>query len=324
MPLVAQVTTAILSRAPSVRAGPWEWVQKGLSIIYDNVLLSGRRDEVIARWTELAARSERAGAIRGDTQPPSTTVTSCGFDFDVTDPDDRKWRLTTAWTSKVRQWLETTYRRDNDQHRLVLAGLAQWAINASLLPLGLIRSTIHGIPDAREEEYLRCLLKADQWRRLRTVPTQHLPEDATVVVTDGSTQGAGVVIDARAYAIEWTHKRVMERQQECEWDAAAFGIDIASKRTARGTSILLVADNVGLLAGLLSGNPSAAHATQVLLRIHRTLKGPLWCSHVASSLNPADEPSRSSTGVRPTKWPHPRELEWRLRAVLAPWSNPRS
>ena len=203
MPLVAQVTTATLARAPLVSAGPWEWVDRGVSIIYDNILLSGEAAEVRARWADLETRCEQIGAVRGDTQPPGYTLTSCGFEFDVSVPEDRRWRLSTAWTGKVANWCETTFDPENEQHREIFAGVTQWALNASLIPLAFARKTLQGLRAEDERQFIMDLLNKNLWRRMRAAPTQYLPDDATLVVTDGSMNGAGIVMDGKAFALEW-------------------------------------------------------------------------------------------------------------------------
>ncbi len=77
MPLVAQTASAILAEAPSVRAGPWDWVRCSISIIYDNILLSGEEEDVTGRWARLKARCAAARVVMGDAQPPCSQLTSC-------------------------------------------------------------------------------------------------------------------------------------------------------------------------------------------------------------------------------------------------------
>lgn len=228
MPLVAQTVTAALAEAPSVRAGPWEWIASGTSIVYDNVLLAGEDFEVEARWKRLMDRCGTANVVVGDTQPPCTRLTSCGVEFDLTNPDDRCWRLSPSWCTRAASWLDGHYRPGVARDREVLAGLAQWALSASMLPLALASATIRGADDPFERLSLLTLLQSQPWRRLRGVPTRSLPESAVVVVTDGSVNGAGVVRGGRAYAIPWASRRMMEEQQDCELIAAELGIGHAT------------------------------------------------------------------------------------------------
>ena len=155
---------------------------------------------------------------------------------------------------------------------------------------------------------------------MRSIPTTTVPADATVVVTDGSGHGAGIVAGGHAFALPWQAPRPPELQQRCEWEAAALGVDHAIRHTDPGRAILLVADNLGLLAGMVSGNPAAPHATNIVRSLHKALKGPLWCAFVPSEANPADAPSRAVAGNRPTTWPHPLEPSWRRHALLATWT----
>ena len=90
MPLVAQTTSAVLAEAPSTRAGPWEWVSSGTSIIYDNILIAGNEDDVKERWSRLLARCAEAKVVIGDTQPPCHTLVSCGLEYDVADPHNQR------------------------------------------------------------------------------------------------------------------------------------------------------------------------------------------------------------------------------------------
>ena len=55
MPLVAQTTSSIIAEAPSVRAHPWDWVETGVNIIYDNILIAGEAEDVDRRWIEEAS-----------------------------------------------------------------------------------------------------------------------------------------------------------------------------------------------------------------------------------------------------------------------------
>ena len=93
MPLVAQATTAALTEAPSIRAHPNEWVDAGISIVYDNILIAGSEEDGRRRWESIRARCEQVGVVIGDTQAPTTRLTSCGVEFQVSDPERRLWRL---------------------------------------------------------------------------------------------------------------------------------------------------------------------------------------------------------------------------------------
>ena len=138
MPFVAQTTTAILAEAPSTRADPWEWVRSGTNIIYDNIMVSGEGHDVKRRWTRLLERCAEAKVVLGEAQPPTRNLTSCGLEFDVSDPDDRRWRVSTAWSKRAAEWIRATRPHLADRDRPVLAGLAQWAASA-LLQRGLLR-----------------------------------------------------------------------------------------------------------------------------------------------------------------------------------------
>lgn len=321
MPLAAQTASAILAEAPSIRAGPWEWVRAGTNLIYDNILISGEAEVVSRRWSRLIARCKAANAILGDTHSPRTTLVSCGLEYDVTAPDNRRWRLAPAWCKKTADWLRVEFRATRTRDREVLAGLAQWALGACLLPLAFMRRTIEGFNAEDEKDYLKTLLEAQTWRRLRGTPSETTPTHATVVVTDGSVHGAGVVLGGNELAVPWLRRRCMQDQQNAEWDAADLGIGHAIRETASGDPILYVSDNTGVLAGLMTGNPTSLRGVEVVRRLHATLRGPLWVAFVASEDNPADRPSRSPAGKRQTPtWPHPLEGRWRARAVLATWS----
>ena len=323
LPLVAQATTAVLAEAPPIRAHPWKWVRAGLAIVYDNILLAGEEDDVRKRWARIHERCSAVGVVIGDTQPPSRRVHSCGFEFDVEDTDDRKWRLSAAWVTRTLEWIGGEFDMTTAEDRLVMAGLVVWAMNATLRPLALVRRTVEGFWDEMEHAAVVQLLRENGWRRLRSPPTESVPTAAHVVITDASLDGAGIVTGGRAYAIRWPKKRSMEEQQMSEWDAAALGVEQAIRQSAPGTAILLVADNSGLLAGLISGNPASPRAAQIIRRMHASISGPLWCAHVPTSLNPADRPSRAQPGVTPVEWPHPLENKWRRSAILATWSMAR-
>ena len=323
MPFVAQVTTAVLAEAPSVIGNPWDWVRSGISIVYDNVIIGGESEDVSRRWLRLLARCVEANVKIGETQPPGQKVRSCGLEFDVSDPDDRRWRLSPTWSEKAAAWVETQYQRHRQHDREVRGGLTQWALSASLLPLAIASSTLHGVPADEEIAFLLTFLKAQRWRRLRGRPTEFVPEDAAVVITDGSITGTGFVHDGKAYAIPWRERRSMEQQQESEWTAAFLGIDHAARRLGPGWPLLLVTDNAGVIAGLISGHPQSSKGIEVVCKLHNeALRGPLWLAHVPSTDNPADQPSRLATAsVTPTAaWPHPLEPQWRSAAVLARWS----
>lgn len=322
MPLVAQVTTSLLAEAPSAFAGPWEWVRRGISIVYDNILISDEADLLEDRWTRLLARFAEANVKVGDTQPPGRRLTSCGLEYDVTDPEDRRWRLSPAWCRKAADWIATRYRSSRRQDREVLGGLAQWALGASLIPLAHMSSTLRGTAADEEVAFLLTLLRSSRWRNLRGTPTAVVPEDAVVVVTDGSVTGAGFVHSGRAHAIPWRSRRSMVEQQQAELTAAFLGIEHASKSLRPGTAILLVTDNTGVIAGLASGNPRSARGVSVVRKLYdEVLRGPLWLAHVPSADNVADAPSRSlSLGVTPSGWRQSLEQEWRSSAVLARWS----
>lgn len=319
MPLVAQTTTAAIAEAPSVRAPPWQWVLSGINVVYDNILISGELQDVERRWHRLLTRCAEVGIVIGDTQPPGQQLIHCGIQYDISAVDDRRWRLAPSWCRRASDWLRSDYR-GNLLDRQVLAGIATWALTASLLPLAFIRHTLEGTADDGEKAYVIALLNSGQWRRLRGIPTPTVPDDAEVVITDGSVHGAGIVRQGAEFAVPWPTRRPMEQQQDSEWDAADLALGHVARDSVRGRATLLVTDNVGLLFGLLSGNPSTSHAVGIVRRLHRTLKGPLWLARVPSADNPADRPSRAPKGRVATPWPHPLESRWRSAAVLATWS----
>ena len=122
---------------------------------------------------------------------------------------------------------------DDARHRQIAAGVSLWAVNATLRPMCYIRRMLEGYYDEQERSFVCRLLEENNWRTLRTAPTLSTPPDATIVITDGSAQGAGVVTGGVAYALPWRQRRPMEQQQKAEWDAATLGIE---KGVQRGTS----------------------------------------------------------------------------------------
>ena len=258
----------------------------------------------------------------GDTQPPSNRARSCGLEFDVSVPSNRRWRLSTEWTRKALRWIMETYDDADARHRQIFAGLSLWTMSATLRPPCHIRRTLEGSPHEAERSLISELLRDNRWRRLRSVPTVSTPVEATVVITDASMHGAGIVADGYAYALPWSHQRTAQDQQKAEWDAARLGIEQACRRTRKGGAILLVADNVGILATLITGNPSSRHGIDAICHIQRVLRGALWCTFVPSGENPADAPSRQATSskVAVTPWPPPQLAQWRSKAILATWS----
>ena len=321
MPLVAQTTSSILADAPPPRADPWDFVRSGVSIIYDNILLSGEEQDLERRWARLLSRCSEANAVLGDTQPPTRSLTSCGLEFDVTDPGSRKWRVSTAWSTKAADWITATRPHMTDDDRPVLAGLAQWAMSALLLPYAFIRRTLEGVDARAEIDNLILLLRSKPWRQFRCVPTEHPPRDAALVITDASGTGAGIIYDGKALALPWAAQRSPEQQQAAEWDAAILGIEHAVTHLPKGRTILLVTDNSGLIAGLLKGNPTTQRAGSLVRRLQANeTRGPLWLAYVASEENPADRPSRSPKGSSAVTWPHPLEEQWRRTARPAWWT----
>lgn len=146
MPLVAQVASASLAKAPPLHAHPDEWVRQGVSIVYDNWLLSGERDCLPGRLSRLTGRLERAGVVVGSVQQPARTVESCGFQFEV-GPSLRRWRLKPDWVARVVPILERGWP-DDLLGRQRVAGLCLWALRATLRPLWSIRRILEFIsPD---------------------------------------------------------------------------------------------------------------------------------------------------------------------------------
>lgn len=324
MPLVAQGTSAVIAEAPHLDADPWEHVAATVNITYDNILIAAEKDAIDARWARLLARARTAGVVIGDTQPPTTRLLSCGIEFDVGDVDRRRWRLAPTWAAQASTWMRATADaspRPSLQTRQTLAGFASWALRVMLAPLWRIRRILVGEDDPDTARRLATVVAANQWRTLRAAPSRLCPTDAAVAVADGSIHGIGFVVDGVAHAQPWPQTRLASEQQEHEWAAAAAAICLAASTVPPQQPILLVADNVGILAALLSGNPRSQAGRDAVAAIEAALKGPLWLAYCPSADNPADAPSRAAVaGTSPVPWPHPLAERWRAAAKLAEWT----
>ena len=124
MPLVAQLTSAAISRAPPPQAPDAAWVAAGLSIVYDNFLLSGEVDDVTTRAAELTARAQQAGIVLGGATGVTTRLVSCGLEFDVA---PRRWRLKPAWAARAAEAL-----------RHAPTSVREWQVAAGLAPRALL------------------------------------------------------------------------------------------------------------------------------------------------------------------------------------------
>lgn len=319
MPLVAQVASAIIAEAPAVDAPASEYIDALVSITYDNILIAAESTDVEARWERLLDRSRRAGAVVGTTKPPTCRLVSCGIEFDVSDPTRRRWRVAPDWAAKARSWVQArrTAIMTLDERR-TLAGLAAWALRVALAPLWRIRPLLELKDGAEAVVWLTNHLHLNDWRSLRAPPARTVPSDATVVVVDGSIIGVGVVTGGWAWAEPWPTRRNPEEQQAIEWRAALRGVQRASQA---GTAVLLVGDNVGVLAALVTGNARTTEGAETMSTIEAALQVPLWLAYVPSSRNWADAPSREEVGRKwRSAWTSADEDGWRKGAVLAEWT----
>ena len=322
MPLVAQTVTCVVADAPSPGADPWDWVDAGVVVTYDNILIAAPSHRIAERWDDLHRRAAAAGVVIGDTQPPSHDVPSCGIAYDAR---RRRWRLADKWVTKVTAWLADNIKDDlapDEERRMSLAGLAGWAHQALLLPLYPIRQLLQLTDDPSATAAFHRLITTNPWRRFRCTPSRTVPPGAVVVVSDGSGLAAGIVCRGWAHTRPWPTPRDHRLQQQSEWEAAAAAVELAAEGEEEGKAILLVADNTGILAALATGNartPAGVHATH---RIAMALHGPLWLAFVPSADNPADAPSRSRLQASwPTSWQPSLEGTWRRGAILAEWST---
>jgi hypothetical protein len=160
------------------------------------------------------------------------------------------------------------------------------------------------------------------WRTLLDdgIP-QRTPEDALVVYSDASLEGAGMVVVGGPHrSWRWPAPRSARLQQACEAEAAALALEAIEEVDI---SVLLVLDNAGVEAWLYSGNPTSARAVPLLTRIHRTLerrRQRLWVAHVESAAMIADGLSRGDQLFdRPVDANVIRDL--RRRAVEIPWAT---
>jgi hypothetical protein len=301
MPLVAQVTSAAIARAPPPQAPDAAWVAAGLSIVYDNFLLSGDVEDVAARAADLAARARHAGVVLGTDTGVTTRLVSCGLEFDVA---PRRWRLKPAWAERAADTLNRAPTSVREWQ--VAAGLAVWACRATLRPLAAVHNVLRPIlgqsarpsEALRELRALRAVVHANEWRTLldHGVPLRAPPDTAIVVYSDASLTGAGAVIAGGAHrAWRWPAPRPASQQQLCEAEAATLALEFVERVDA---VVVLVLDNEGVAGWLLSGNPAAQRAVPLLERMRATLahrRQRLWVALVPSADMLADGLSRGDT-----------------------------
>lgn len=321
MPFVAQAVTLALLDGPLPSEDPAAFVANRCVVTYDNVLLTGPPAEVHARLETLTDRCASAGVVVGAVQRPSTTVTSCGYVFDL---QARTWTLKSSFSEKLKEFLRRyTGSDESDAERL--AGYAGWAYRALLLPLHPIASLLRHEPDPDAIAALLRLVEKPPSRALWPATTLRVPSDVPVVFVDGSGTGVGVVYDGVAHAFPWPLPRPAEEQQEIELAAFVRGLALATATLAVGTPLLVAGDNLGVLYTALTAVPRTAAAAETLEQVAALSRGPLWLSYVPTDSNPADEPSRTaiSSSVRR---PVPQDLVDRTRATaaLADWTCART
>jgi hypothetical protein len=292
-----------------------------LSITYDNFLMSAERPDMARRLAGLQARLRLAGVVIGDVSGPAKEVESCGYRFSV--KEVRKWSLKPSWCTKALPLL-TNLATSLDGRR-VQAGLALWAIRALLYPVGQIHHLIRILDDepysleaaAEELREVHALVKRNPWRTLKSLTCGSIADlrrDAVVVFSDASVHGAGAVEVGRgSKSWPWKWTRAPEEQQQCEAEAALLAV----RWSTPAPTTLLVVDNEGVAAWLVSGNPRTPAALEVLLRLKAELqrrRSILWVTVVTSSEMLADGPSRLSAE---DVYVHqsPEGLLWRAQEV---------
>lgn len=165
LPYVAQTIMSALAGAPEPGSPHFKWVDQGIAITYDNVLLSGPREDLLARHSQVRSSLERHRVKIGSDTGLQCTLTSCGVCFYVNPtqtPDapfpcrvltptntsllGRYWSVKPSWAIKAYQVIHDALGRWGDLSHLDLqrlAGYALWAVRVRCEPLVRIGTLLY-------------------------------------------------------------------------------------------------------------------------------------------------------------------------------------
>lgn len=321
LPVVAQSIAVVLAGAPHVHAPPVWSVLAGVCVHLDDICIAKPMVQLEAHVRAVRHRCKAVGVGLKEAAIMSTTAIVCGLQFDL--EGARRWRLKPDWAASRLPELSVLFS-GSDLARRRLAGIALWACRALLIPLWRIHHVMRpllremGVPEtenkqaaAQELDYIATMLKNNHWRQLVTMAFRRPAlRDMTVVFSDASIYGAGMVFETHETSLAWADApRQSQLQQVCELEGAVMAIEEAAPL---GLPILLVVDNTGVQHVLAGSNPAAAWAIPYLERAAKSLEEhhcPLWISWVAGVDNPADAASRPMGRQPGSRVEHPREWE---------------
>ena len=301
VPWVAQVTSAALADAPVVTAPRSAWVQAGVSIIYDNWLMSASPDRLQERREQFLAKCKTVGVVIGEDSGVCTRVDSCGYTF-----DDRKWQLLARWAGQATDFLQTawTWKGDAERHlRESVAGVSLWFIRASLRPWLTVRPLVRRLQssapwDQSEKGALGEIVKqieVNSWRRLiKSTGRRHY------VWSDASLEAAGRCTMKSGITYVWPSKRLKEQQQLCELEGAVLAVEAEIIYCREGDTLYLGLDNMGVQDIISDAFPERSYAAPLVRRIIEACtkqRVRLRTFYVPGERMPADPWSRPSTGA---------------------------
>ena len=305
MPFIAQTATLALAEGPSPMDDPRAYVERRLVVTYDNVLIVDNVENTLRRLAVLRERCEKVGVVIGEVKGPSRMLTSCGFLYDIA---GKCWTVKPTWSAKALGLLREYADNPSEELRQRVAGCVVWAHRALLFPLHDVAPLLH--PGCRAPRALKIatdMLTDPPWRRLRRATSLELDVGATLIIVDGSIIGTGAVFRGKAMI---------------EFEALASGVELASRSMEEDSGPLLCAgDNMGALYTVLTGVPSSAEGADMIRRVSRALRGPLWLTYISTAENVADAASRSAVpAVSNVEVPDALRSRLMAEAVLCEWS----
>ena len=290
MPRIAQATSLALADGPGLLEDPARYVDARVTITYDNIMMVDRPDRLRQRLEILKQRSERVGAIVGSVQgPDSEQITSCGLQYDL---KRREWKLKDEWCRRTLTFLAQYPANPSLPQRQTLAGLALWAMRATLRPLTHIMPLLHHEYDEAALGLLRHQLLRNAPRRLWPTTSTALPQQYDLLYTDASLTAGGAVWRDTSQSFPWPQRRPMEEQQEAEADAARMALAWLSAQRREPLPIVLAMDNLGVLFALIMGAPTTPAQAELVEELEIRARAPVWVAFVPGKQNPADGPSR--------------------------------